>query len=94
MTRTRIKTDEHGAVLLTAEDGWGETVTRRFYVRSAEQPGYVRQGDGDPSDPQVCEMLSSRGQTLHCSRAALLVVVRREWSRARRWRQQQERLSG
>lgn len=59
---------------------------REFMVPSAG--GYVREWDNSRQEwVQVCENLSSRGNTLHThngSMANLLAIIRHEWQAARR----------
>lgn len=90
--KARFAVDDVGAVLLTADYGFGERITRRFYVRSDTDLCYVREGDNDPNDRQVCEFLSSQGVTLMSTKAGLLDTIRFEWRRLREWLKREELL--
>jgi hypothetical protein len=57
----------------------GERLTREFSVRSDGKAGYVREGER-----QVCDRLSSTGNTLLCTCDELLSVIRREYRAMRR----------
>jgi len=80
--RTTITLCGNTVTLTYVDSNTDEQVTREFFVPNGG--GYVREHDAAGRYPQVCELLSSRGNTLQAgSPQALLELVRREWRRGR-----------
>lgn len=81
--KTTITADQHGYVTISYDDYLNERVTRTFFC--PVNGGYVKEQDKQQQYPQVCERLSSRGNTLECSsRDKLLDLIRREYRAMRR----------
>jgi hypothetical protein len=79
-TKTTIRQTSSNRVQINYTDAYtNERVTREFVVRSDGHEGYVREGDR-----QVCDRLSSTGNTLMCTCDQLLNTIRREYRAMRR----------
>jgi hypothetical protein len=82
-----IRSPQPGYVTITYDDDRAEggRVTREFSVRNDGERHYVLEHaqerlDGIyPPQQQVCERLSSRGNTLRANAASLADVIRREY---------------
>jgi hypothetical protein len=79
--RTKITVDSNGDVTVTGENPVGEMETTIYFVPT--KGGYVRERDYAGRFPQVCERLSTRGNTLWSTRDALPGLIRRELQRAK-----------
>ena len=80
--KARITSDAGGYV--TAEYDNGDLRISRVFICPPDG-GYVREQYGNGEWKQVCDGLSSRGSTLHCSsRAKLLGMIRTEYRAMRR----------
>ena len=79
-TKATIKQTADRTVSLSYDDEMtGERVTREFWIPRNDGTKYVREGD-----TQVCEGLSSRGNTLSVREASeLLPLIRAEWKAAK-----------
>ncbi len=89
MARTRIRQTDPTIVALTYVDpDDGRAHTREFWA--PRSGGHVRELNprqpGYAADPQVCERLSHRGNTLRVDDPAteLLPLIRAEWARSLR----------
>ena len=76
-------------------DGNTTRITRKFMVPAGG--GYIREWDADRKEwRQVCDGLSSRGNTLHTNNGDidnLLAIIRREWQAGKRADKAAERAS-
>jgi hypothetical protein len=80
---TKIDTKTHGYVTVTTEDDMGDLHTTTYFVRRDGEMGYVRIFDDAGRHPQVCELLSTRGNTLMATAETLPAVIKTELRRAK-----------
>jgi hypothetical protein len=84
--KTKITSPQYGYVTLTRDDDetdGPETTTYFVNKFRADRPSYVRILDDAGQYPQVCELLSNRGNTLMATPDTLETVIRAELRRAR-----------
>ncbi len=79
--RTRFEVSAIGSVLVSYTDETGAYWTREF--RCPQDGGYVREVMRNGDQKQVCDELSSMGNTLWCTREALPALIRREYRKMR-----------
>lgn len=72
-------------VTLTADNEIGERRSTTYFISAGEGLRYVRIWDDEGRYPQVCEMLSNRGNTLMATPATLAKVIRHEHRAAQAW---------
>lgn len=84
MARSKITNPQYGYVTLTRDDDETDgPETTTYFVNRSEKPSYVRIADDAGRFPQVCELLSNRGNTLMATPETLADVIRTELRRAR-----------
>jgi len=82
--KTTIVTDRNNVTVERDDPIFGRTSTTYFVPVSATgRAGYVRIRDARGQYPQVCEGLSSTGNTLMATPETLPTVIRRELRRLR-----------
>ena len=81
--KMRITTDNSGRVTISYDSQFGERIQRTFSTAGIDG-GYVIELT-DSGSQQVCDRLTSRGDTLRCSsRANLPALIRQEYRAMRR----------
>lgn len=88
--KTKIEKISNREVRLAYTDD-GDNVERIFWIPSTESGrGYVRERTASGNDPQVCDALFHRGNTLTATPETLLQTIRREW---KAWRREMAKLN-
>lgn len=86
--KTVVIVEQDNPAAAWSDDATARIETRYFVPRAG---GYVRIYDEKQCYPQVCDGLSDRGATLHCSDSSRLIdVIRREYRRSQRQARRQE----
>ena len=80
--KAKITAESNGSVTLEHDDFYGERQSTNYFVPS--NGGYVRAHCANGNHYQICEKLSTRGNTLFSTRENLPELIRAEWRKCKR----------